>query len=47
MEMTEFVVSVGRTEKRTSPDSQSEMRIHSRPLEMFQVVRSHGKPRLL
>lgn len=45
MEMTEFVVSVVGTEKRTSPDSQSEMRINSRPLEMFQMVRPYGKPR--
>lgn len=47
MEMTEFEVSVVGTEKRTSPDSQSEMRIHSRPLEMFQMARPQGKPRWL
>lgn len=46
-EMTEFEVSVVGTEKRTSPDSQSEMRVHSWPLEMFQVARTHGKPRWL
>lgn len=46
-EMTEFEVSVVGTEKRTSPDSQSEMRIHSWPLKMFQVARTHGKPRWL
>lgn len=46
MEVTEFEVSVVGTEKRT-PDSQSEMRNHTMPLEMFQMSRSRGKPRWL
>lgn len=43
----EFEVSVVETEKRTSLDSQSEMRILSRPLEKLQMARPHGKPRWL
>lgn len=35
IERTEFEVSVVGTEKRTPLDSQSEIRIFSRPLEMF------------